>query len=104
MAEIAIEVSDNQALSELQQLGEHADGFTSERKGMDGITLATVVMTLVPAVIGGIVKIYQAQQQAKKYIRVSVNGIEIQGVNEDKIVEILQAAQVQKTPKNEPNR
>jgi DNA-binding transcriptional ArsR family regulator len=98
MTEIAVELSDKAALQELEKLSEGADGFTSERKGMDGMTLCTVVMTLSPLVINGIVKIYQSQQEAKRHVRIKIKGVEIQGVSEQKLLEILRAAEQEEDP------
>ncbi|MDA8482635.1 hypothetical protein NNO07_06100 [Pseudomonas resinovorans] len=90
MPEIAIEISEKDALSQLTTLSEQADGFASERQGVDGLTLFTVIMTLTPLVINGIVDIVKSQIAAKKHIRVVVNGVEIQGVSEASLMKILE--------------
>jgi hypothetical protein len=95
MAEIAVEVSDREALSHLQLLAEQADGFVSESKGIDGVTLCTVIMTLGPLVINGIVKIVQAQIRAKRHVRLKIDGIEITGISDDTLIEVLREREKQ---------
>lgn len=89
MSEIAIEVSDVQVLEQLELLGKDSDGFSSEHQGIDGVQLFTAVMTLGPLVITGIVKVVLAQIAAKKHVRVLVDGIEIHGVSEKTLMDIL---------------
>lgn len=99
MPDIAIEVSDAQVLAQLELLGKDANGFSSELQGIDGVQIFTAVMTLGPLVIHGIVKVVLAQIAAKKHVRVLVDGIEIRGVSEDALLEILQSNVVKKIRK-----
>tara|TARA_R110000868_G_scaffold28294_4_gene106432 strand:- start:899 stop:1198 length:300 start_codon:yes stop_codon:yes gene_type:complete len=91
MAEIAIEISDGVISYQLEQIGNGADCFTSQRNGLDGQTLFTVIMTLSPLVIGGIVKVVQAQIESKKYVRVLVDGVEVRGVSESTLLKIIES-------------
>lgn len=99
MLEIAVEVSDKGALAQLEQLGMEANGFSAERQGIDGVTLFTAVMTLGPLVIGGIVKVVQAQEAAKKHVRVLIDGVEIRGVSEATLLAILKNRGAKKSAK-----
>jgi hypothetical protein len=99
MPEIAIEVSDAQALEQLQLLGKDANGFSSAHQGIDGVQILTAVMTLGPLVIHGIVKIVLAQIAAKKHVRVLIDGVEIRGVSEEALMEVLQSKVVNKLRK-----
>jgi hypothetical protein len=99
MLDIAIEVSDEQALEQLELLGKDANGFSSKHQGIDGIQIFTAVMTLGPLVIRGIVKVVLAEIAAKKHVRVVVDGVEIRGVSEEVLLEILQSKVVKKIRK-----
>lgn len=99
MPEIAIEVSDAQVLAQLELLGKDANGFSSEHQGIDGIQIFTAVMTLGPLVIHGIVKVVLAQIAAKKHVRVLVDGVEIRGVSEEALLDIIQSKVVNKLRK-----
>ncbi|PFG21528.1 hypothetical protein ATH90_0203 [Pseudomonas lurida] len=99
MAEIAIEVSDELTCNQLEQIGRDENSFSSERRGMDGLSLFTVVMTLAPLVIDGIIEIIEAQIKAKKHVRVLIDGIEIRGVSEKTLLKILASKNVAETPK-----
>lgn len=89
MSDIAIELSDKAALEELNELTREVNGFTSESQGVDGLSLYTAVMTLSPIVIAGIVKVALAQIAARKHVRVLVDGVEVKGVSEAALLEIV---------------
>lgn len=91
MTEIAIEVSDEVVSYQLEQVGSDANCFALQRNGLDGQTLFTVIMTLSPLVVGGIVKVVQVQIESKKHVRVLVDGIEIRGVSESTLLRIIEA-------------
>lgn len=91
MVDIAIEVSEKSAADELEALGQEVGSFASERRGLDGQMLLTVIMTLAPMVITGIVAVVRARIAAQKHVRVIVDGMEIHGVSERALLEILKA-------------
>jgi len=92
MPQIAIEIAERAAATELEALAQGSDAFLSERQGMDGVALFTVILTLTPVLVGGIVKIVQAQIKAKKHVHVKVRGIEIRGVSEEALIRILKTS------------
>jgi hypothetical protein len=97
--EIAIEVSDKDAAAQLEQVGESESAISVERKGMDGMTLFTVVMPLVPLLIHGIVRIVQTQINARRHVRVMVDGMEVRGVSEETLLTMLQHRTGEKSKK-----
>lgn len=97
MTEIAIEVSEEVISCQLEQLNNNADCFVSQRRGLDGQTLFTVVMTLSPLVIHGITKVVQAQIESKKHVRVLVDGIEFRGISEGTLLKIIESKKPDKT-------
>ncbi|WP_455927761.1 hypothetical protein [Pseudomonas capeferrum] len=90
MPDVSVEISETEALNQLINLDPQAE--TSKRHGMDGITVFTVVMTLAPLVIKGIVDIVNAQLAARKHVRVTVKGVEIRGVSEKTLHAIVDKA------------
>lgn len=63
---------------------------------MDGISVSTVVMTLGPFVIKGIVDIVKAQLEAKRHVKVKVGGVEIRGVDEKTLLSLLEKTRKEK--------
>lgn len=99
MLDIAIEVSDKSALDQLDKLAEEGGGFSSESQGVDGVSLYTAVMTLTPIIIAGIVKVVLAQIAARKHVRVLVDGVEVVGVSEEALLEIVRLKSSSTQPK-----
>ena len=80
MADIAIETGDQAVVSALSTIEGIGDILTTERRGIDGATLYTVVITLTPALVTAITAIIRAQIAARKHVRVTRKGMVIQGV------------------------
>lgn len=88
MPDIAIEITDPQALEQLKHLS--PDCIVSQRRGMDGFSVSTIVLALGPLVIKGVVDIVKAQLEAKKHVRVKVNGTEVGGVSEKTLLALYE--------------
>jgi hypothetical protein len=78
--------SDSPFASELTQLSPKQAVRT---KGFDGVDLLTVLIPLSAAAIAAIVKIVTKSIEAKKYITIKHQGIEIRGISEDKLITVL---------------
>lgn len=99
MTDVAIETNDRDVLKQLEAIDGTADVLASERRGMNGSTLFTAVLALAPATLPVIVSIVKAQLEARKHIRVIVDGVEIRGVSEKTLMKILENEQHKKLPK-----
>lgn len=99
MTDVAIETNDRDVLKQLEAIDGAADMLASERRGMDGATLFTAVLALAPAIVPAVVSIVKAQIEARKHVRVIVGGVEIRGVSEKTLMEILSKEQHKKLQK-----
>lgn len=99
MTDVAIETNDREVLKQLEAIDGAVDMLASERRGMDGATLFTTVLVLAPAIVPAVVSIVKAQIEARKHVRVIVGGVEIRGVSEKTLMEILKKEQHKKLPK-----
>jgi hypothetical protein len=87
VADIAIETDDRNLFTELSKI----DGavLQADKRGMDGATILTTVVTLSPMVIGAIVKLVRMSLDARKHVKVTYKGMTIQGVSEETLLRIL---------------
>lgn len=87
MVDIAIETDDRNLFAELSKI----DGavLQADKRGMDGATILTTVVTLSPMVIGAIVKLVRMSLDARKHVKVTYKGTTIQGVSEETLLRIL---------------
>jgi chromate transport protein ChrA len=91
--DIAIETDNPEAIAELTQIQGIGVVLATERRGADGATLATAVITLTPAIITALVAVIRAQIAARRYIKVTRKGMVIQGVSEETLMKILRDEQ-----------
>ncbi|MES3090605.1 hypothetical protein QTN93_01160 [Sphingomonas aerolata] len=96
--DIAIETDSPEFAVELAAAVEGAMPISSERKGLDGATLTTIIVTLSPFAIREIVRLATAHIAAKRYVRLVKDGITIQGVSESTLLKILKESE-DTTPK-----
>jgi hypothetical protein len=89
VVDIAIETDNRQAIDALSEIEGVEDALTTERRGADGATLVTMVLTLTPPIIAGIVAIVRAEIAAKRYVKVTRKGMVIQGISEGALMKIL---------------
>jgi hypothetical protein len=88
--DIAIETDSVDLIAQLQQLPNVGDLLTSERRGIDGASLITAILSLTAALIPAVVSILKAQIAARKHVKVTRQGVVIQGVSEATLLALLE--------------
>jgi hypothetical protein len=91
---LAIELrSDDELLSELRELGPENE---VTRKGFDGSDVVIVLVTLATTTIAQTASIIKKAIDARKHISVKYKGVEIKGVSEKRLLELLSTARQNK--------
>jgi hypothetical protein len=96
--EIAIETDSAELAREIAEAVDGATPVSGERKGLDGATLTTVLVTLTPFAIREIVRLATAHIAAKRHVRFVKDGVTIQGVSEATLLKILEEGETKKLP------
>ena len=89
LSEIAIETDSPQLAEALKNLNEGGGTVAGERRGLDGVTLITILITLSPMVIAPVTKLLKASIDARKHVRVIKNGMTVEGVSEATLLKLL---------------
>ncbi len=92
MVDIAIETDSPELVAELEQLEGTAPSLTGHSQGWDGLSVATVVLSLSAPVVPALVKILKANIEARRHVRVKKGGVTIEGVSEATLLKILEKA------------
>jgi len=87
--DIAIETDSPELVEQIAAAVEGTMPISGERKGLDGATLTTVIVTLSLFAIREIVRLATAHIAAKRHVRFVKDGITIQGVSESTLLKIL---------------
>lgn len=96
--DIAIETDSPELAHEITNAVDGATAISGERRGLDGATLITLVVTLTPFAIREIVRLATAHIAARKHVRLIKDGVTIQGVSESTLLKILKNGEAKKLP------
>lgn len=89
MSEVAIETDSQELVEELKKLAGEDALVAGERRGMDGVTLVTVLLVLSPPIIASVTRLIKANIEARKHVRVIKDGVTIEGVSESTLKKLL---------------
>jgi hypothetical protein len=93
MVDIAIESDSREIFDELTQIAGLGKLLATEKRGMDGATLYTAVLTLTSGILAAVAGVVRAQIAAKKHVRVTRRGMVIRGVSEKTLLKLLENEQ-----------
>src|SRR5262249_5327339 len=91
--DIAIETDSADLINKLRRLQTAGELLVTERRGIDGTALITIIVTITPPIIAALSSIIRAEIEAKKHVQVKHKGMTIQGVSEKALIAILQNEQ-----------
>lgn len=103
MSTIAIEIGDQDLQQEIEAL---TPATVVRGKSLDGTAgMMILVISLAPAIIKQLAAIVTSALERNKHIRLVYDGIEVQGVSEDALLEIIEASRASANPTSqEPAR
>lgn len=89
VSEVAIETDCLQLIEALKSLAGEGAVVAGERRGLDGITLVTILITLSPAIIASVTKLIKSSIESKKHVRVIKDGMTVEGVSESTLLKLM---------------
>jgi hypothetical protein len=89
-ATIVIETDSPDLISDFLTTNGISPGTPIERRGLDGMHLYTVVVTLTPVMLAALVQLYRTAAKSRRHVKFIRKGVIIQGVSEKTLLKILE--------------
>lgn len=88
--EVAVETDDAHLARSIIDLAEGPAPLVTEREGLDGALLQTILVVLTPLAIREVAKLVRTSIEAKRHVRFIKDGTTIQGVSEATLLKLLE--------------